>query len=106
LPINFELEPMVLGFLTVGLLEFLSRRRSIIIPYVPLPSRPDRFYGDPEVEVEIGGKRTHMRLDTGNAGDVMLLKKTADYLEIRRKFHPLRAQSLDPISKLAASTRI
>ncbi len=39
--------------------------RPIIIPYVKLPSRPDRFVGDPEVEVEIAGKRTHMRCDSG-----------------------------------------
>lgn len=39
-------------------------RKSIIVPYVRVPARPDRFYGDPEIEVEIAGKWIHARLVT------------------------------------------
>jgi hypothetical protein len=90
-------EEQVAGGLLIGAIgaSFLfGYDRSIIIPYVKVPMNPQsiRFYGDPEVEVEIAGKRTHMRLDTGNSGDVMLLKRTADYLEIKNKFHPTKSE--------------
>lgn len=84
----------------IGTVAATIGQKSIIIPYIKLPPRLDRFYGDPEVEVEIAGKRTHMRLDTGNAGELMLLKRTSDFLEIKRKFHPLHVQNLDPFQNL------
>jgi hypothetical protein len=47
------------------------------------------FENSPEIEVEIAGKRIHLRLDSGNSDPLQLLKKTSDYLGIKQKFHPI-----------------
>ena len=83
-------EQVITGLL-IGAVAGYLLNRSIIVPYVRLPPDPRRFYGDPEVEIEISGKRWHARLDSGNgSGSFMMKKDTADYFEIRRKFHPVK----------------
>ena len=75
--------------LALGVTTGYLLNRSIIVPYVRLPPRPDRFNpGDPEIPVEISGKRIHSRLDSGNSVAVGLTKKTADFLQIKQKFRP------------------
>jgi hypothetical protein len=69
--IEFE-TGLVIG--VIGSMATMLFKGSIIVPYVNLAPRPDRFFGDPEVLVEIAGKRIHARLDTGNGGGLMLLK--------------------------------
>ncbi len=59
---------------------------SIIVPYVRVSTKPQsiRYFGDPEIEFGIAGKRWHARADSGNgSGSFMLTKETADYLEIK-----------------------
>ena len=49
-------EQAITGLL-IGAVAGYLLNRSIIVPFVTLPPGPRRFLGDPEAEIEIGGKR-------------------------------------------------
>jgi hypothetical protein len=99
---GIEFESEITGFaigVVIGSMLFKDFQ-SIVVPYIKLSARSDRFFGDPEVPIEIAGKRIHARLDTGNGGGLMLLKSTADYLEISHLFPPIKTPSYDPFQNL------
>jgi len=103
---NTEVRGLVVGAgvgLALGLVQDIFKE-GIIVPFINLGPRPDRFLGDPEVPIEIAGKRIHCRLDSGNASEMMLLKKTADYLQIKQKFSPHERTYIISVTVLGSSS--
>src|SRR5215471_5637538 len=85
---NTEVRGLVVGAgvgLALGIVHDVFKQ-GVIVPFVKLPPRPDRFLGDPEVPIKIAGKRIHCRLDSADASEMLLLQKTADFLQIKQLY--------------------